>query len=201
MRIEFPFEAESYRNEITMIYSESHKAHKRQGRAGLIYTLGFFSLALISMVINFVDHSYLIFVFIALGLHYLVNYINFVQQLIEIKRAYFIAIDEIIRNEESANIMNVIEFKNEEFYYENAQIKCAIYWKVFSGYRLKDNVLFLNIPNQDLPSYVFSKSQFGDEKFDEIRKFIERKVSLNSKDQGASNASVKHSKNSDLLDN
>ncbi|MFT6500304.1 MAG: hypothetical protein ACJASQ_000411 [Crocinitomicaceae bacterium] len=178
MKFTTPFNADIIRIEQKLVFKEMYGPSKRKNNKVLIPAFGFLLLGLLTFL--FLPQSTIISAILlaAVGTHYLVNQYNYRVQVSKAKEEHQVNVEEMISFEEKRNIPTVIEFREDEFYYENSASSASIVWEWFDEYKVLDDII--SIKHKGQIAYMISKAQYSDEDFDEMLKFISKKISKNS---------------------
>lgn len=73
------------------------------------------------------------------------------------------------------NSVVIMEFTEEYFYFEDADLSVKINWKLFKGVRFINDTILLDIDRGAQTCFIISKSYVGDTEFVKIRDFVNKK--------------------------
>jgi hypothetical protein len=198
MKFTTPFNADIIRIEQKLAFKEMYGHSNRKNNKILIPAFGFLLLGLLTFL--FLPKSTIIsaIVLAAVGAHYLVNQYNYRVQVSKAKEDHQVNVEEMISFEEKYNVQSVIEFRENEFYYENSASSAAIVWEWFDEYKIIDDII--SIKHKGQVAYMISKAQYRDQDFDEMLKFIAKKISRNTTKNIKSSTQSNSESNSELID-
>lgn len=153
-----------------VVWKENLKVNKRRIIFGII------SVTVGSLIVFGEDNMG--FLFIGLGIHYLVNFYQFWAHYSKNKKRYFKEVQTEIEGFENNEQINVFEFTNDYLGYSDYKHEAKLKWFAFKGYRLIEDTLFIDLHAKNGISYIISKSEIHENQWDEILSIVKEKIKL-----------------------
>lgn len=116
------------------------------------------------------------YVLIALGTYGIFEFCKIRVAYKRSKRKYTEAINNVVEEQIKSGENSIWEFNEDYFGYKDYKFDLKIKWKGFSGFRVIEDNLFLDIMNNHLLSYILGKEEIGEEQFQSLITFIETKL-------------------------
>ncbi|WP_298136919.1 hypothetical protein [Flavobacterium sp.] len=120
------------------------------------------------------------FVFIAMGTYGIFEFCKIRVAYNNSKRKYFETINKLVEEQIKSGTNSTWEFNEDNFAYKDYKFDLKIKWEGFSGFRVIEDNLFLDVINNHLLSYILGKEEIGDEQFENLIVFIETKLKRTS---------------------
>ncbi|MDN3673533.1 hypothetical protein QWY99_10755 [Flavobacterium branchiarum] len=120
------------------------------------------------------------YVFIAMGAYGILEFYKIKVAYNRSKRKYLEAINKVVEEQIKSCENSIWEFNEDYFGYKDYKFDLKIKWEGFSGFRIIEENLFLDVINNHLLSYILSKEEIGEEKFENLEAFIETKLKRTS---------------------
>ncbi|MFT6246157.1 MAG: hypothetical protein ACJA0U_002528 [Salibacteraceae bacterium] len=174
------------RIESNVAFNEMYSAHIRKNNVTLIYAIGFLTLATLSILFSTESSMVSNSILTAFGIHYLLGHVRYRLYVNNFRKENKINVEEMIQFEIKHNKPTTIEFREDEFCYENSACKAVILWEWFDEYKVIENIIFIKRKGHN--SYIISKAEYTKKEFEEILKFISKKISRNSNKDIKSNS-------------
>ena len=92
------------------------------------------------------------------------------------KKLVFKEHKKTIKQNLAQSFIEVIELRDEEFYYENNTSKVALIWSVFKEFRVSEDIILLDLCSTQRAAYLIHKSQVGEQQFEEVIMFLKEKI-------------------------
>lgn len=119
------------------------------------------------------------FVFIALGLYFLINYINFLNRYKRNRKVYFDNVEKHIVEYLSHEQTLIWKFEEEHFCYSDFKYDLKISWTAFTTFKILDDRVLLELKDNIIGTFVLSKEEIGHQNFQKIIIFLESKIKKN----------------------
>lgn len=120
------------------------------------------------------------YVFMAMGTYGIFEFYKIRVAHHRSKRKYFEAINKVVEEQINSSKNSIWEFNEDYFGYKDYKFDLKIKWEGFSGFRVIEDNLFLDVINKDLLSYILGKEEIGEEQFENLIVFIETKLKRTS---------------------
>jgi hypothetical protein len=120
------------------------------------------------------------YVFIAIGSYGIFEFCKIKIAYNRSKRKYIEALNSIIEGQIKNGENSIWKFNKDYFGYKDYKFDLKIKWEGFSGFRVIEDNLFLDVINNQLLSYILGKEEIGEEQFQNLITFIETKLKRTS---------------------
>ncbi|KJD31053.1 hypothetical protein PK35_16830 [Tamlana nanhaiensis] len=172
MKFEIPFKEEIYKEQMTLNFNTAWKENLKKNKKRLIWAI---PMILIGGLIIY-GENYLGFVFIGIGIHYLINFYDYNSYYKKSKTKFFDLVEAEIVGQKNANELSVWEFDENYFGYKDYKYEAKINWEAFNNNRIIERNLFLDLNVGNNSSYVLGESEIGIENFQKITEFVKNKM-------------------------
>ena len=115
------------------------------------------------------------FLFIAIGVHYIINFYNYYSFYKKSKKTFFKLIETEKKGYLDANENSFWELTDDYFKYKDYKYETKIKWETFKSVRIIEKNLFIDINSYNL-SYVIGETELGNENFKRVTEFVKSKV-------------------------
>ncbi|MFD1014642.1 hypothetical protein [Winogradskyella rapida] len=172
MKFEIPFNSDIYLNQTELIIPFIYKPYLKDARESLIVGLTS-TLIGISIIIG---KSNLGFVFILMGIFYIIKAYPKFQLYNKLKSTYFEKIKEKVVEVESNYGNGIFEFKDDSIEYADKNITRDIKWTEFKGFKvMKSNLLMILEPDKG-DIMIIGENEVGSQNFQRIVEFVKHKL-------------------------
>ena len=172
MKFEIPFNESIYRKQVAVYFNHAWKEHLKKNKRNFFWGIPailFGGLAVYS------DGNYG-YAMIAIGLHYSIVGYNYYSYYKKSKKTYFDAINSEVTAQLAASENMVWEFDETNFNFKYYLYEIKMKWESFIGYRLIDNILFLDMGEGNNASYILSEDEIGNADFIKVVDFVKEKI-------------------------
>lgn len=114
--------------------------------------------------------------FLLYSLFLIFNYYNRYKHYKKSKKDFFRIVEFEISKHLENNDGTLWVFNENYFRYKDFQVDQKISWELFEGFKVINENLFLNLINSKGSGYIISKVELDEEKFNELIKFLEKKL-------------------------
>ncbi len=172
MTFELPFHEKIYSDQMNLAFNLAWKTNLKKNKRRLYWGIP----SLLFGVFQIFLENYLGFLFLGLGLHYLINYFEFYNFYRIRKRTYFNMVTSEIGKQKEVAINTVWEFNDEYFAVRDYIHDIKIKWSGFESFSIIENTLLLYLNYHTSPSYTISKTELEETDFEKIIAFLETKI-------------------------
>lgn len=172
MRFEIPFNEALSRKHAKLIFDLHWKELLKKNNKSIFYIV----LTILFGVLVVYGNNNIGFIFIALGIHFLMNWINFRSHYNKNKRIYFKAVDNHLNSYVLNNPICIWEFSEDSFLYSDFKFDLRMKWNVLKGFKIVDDAIFFEIKDSIAANFILEKEEVEDEHFEKIKNFIESKI-------------------------
>ncbi|MUU79904.1 hypothetical protein [Winogradskyella endarachnes] len=172
MKFELPFNEQTYNEQMTLNFNTAWNDNLKKNKKRLILAI---PMILLGGLIIY-GENYLGFLFIAIGIHYLINFYDYYSYYKKSKNNFF----ELVKTEKNGQLdageNSVWEFNDEYFRYKDYKYEAKIKWEAFKSTRVIDKNLFIDLNVGNKSSYVIGETELGTENFNKVTEFVKTKV-------------------------
>ncbi len=172
MKLEIPFDDKIYTKQTSLNFDLTWKNNLSQHRYRLL--LGIFMILVGIFMIN--GEKYFGYCLIGFGIHYLTNFIDNFLNYRKSKKKYNRLVKSEITGQINSKENSIWEFNEGDFYYKDFKFETKLKWFIFTGYRIIESNLFLDIDVGPILSYIISEDEIGKEKFEKVTEFVKKKI-------------------------
>ncbi|ULC58413.1 hypothetical protein MBM09_10815 [Flaviramulus sp. BrNp1-15] len=172
MKFEIPFEEQIYKEQMTLNFNTTWSKNLKKNNKRLIWAIPFILLG--GLIIY--GENYLGFLFIAIGIHYLINFYDYYSYHKKSKAKFFELIEMEIIGQKNANENCIWEFNEDHFRYKDYKYEAKIKWEAFKSNRIIDKNIFLDLNVGNNSSYVLGEIEIGTENFIKVTEFVKNKI-------------------------
>jgi hypothetical protein len=120
------------------------------------------------------------FLFIAIGIHYSINFYDYYAYFKKSKNTFFALVEKEKNNQIKAKEYSIWEFNDDHFRYKDYKYEAKIKWEAFKSTRVIDKNLFLDLDVGNNSSYIIGETEIGSENFNTLIEFVKIKIISNS---------------------
>lgn len=172
MKFELPFNAQIYTKQMTLNFHTAWNENLKNNRNRLFWAV---PMIIIGGLIIYGENN-LGFLFMAIGIHYSINFYDYYTFYKKRKKAFFELVEKEKNGQIAANENSVWEFNDDHFRYKDYKYEAKIKWKAFKSTRVIDKNLFLDLGLGNDSSYVIGEIEIGSENFNTLIEFVKRKI-------------------------
>ena len=172
MKFEIPFDEQIFRNQTTLKFKLAWKEGLKNNRRRLYYGIP----SLILGVLILYKGNDIAYLFLGIGIHYLINFYEYYTYYSRNKKRYFNTIKAEIEEQKEVDETSIWEFNEDYFRFKYYKYDTKVKWKSFKRYRLIEDTLFLDLSYVGDSSFIASKSEIEIEDWDRILQFVKEKV-------------------------
>jgi hypothetical protein len=172
MKFEIPFNESIYRKQVGVYFDHAWKDHLKKNKRNFYWGI---PAILLGGLVVFSDGNYG-YVMIAIGLHYVIVGSNFYSGYKNSKKTYFDAVNSEITAQLAVTENAIWEFDEASFNFKYYLYEIKMKWESFIGYRLIDNILFLDMEEGNNASYILSEDEIGSVDFTKVVDFVKEKI-------------------------
>lgn len=122
------------------------------------------------------NDDYVGFFFIGIGLHFLINFFNFQSQYAKTKESFTREVSAFLDQFEGAEQSCLWEFNQEHLGYSDAFMELKVKWTALTGFRLLEEVLFVDADPIGNNPLMLAKSEVSEEEWDSIMALVNEKL-------------------------
>lgn len=175
MKFNIPFDELIFRKQMNLNFNTVWNDNLKNNKKLLIWVSIMIPLGgLIIYAGNYVG-----FLLIATGLHHLVNFFNYISYYKKSKSNFFELVESEITNQKEANEICIWEFNEDHLRYKDYRCDTKIKWEAFSGVRIIDKNLFLDLNVGNNSCYIIGEDEVGIEHFQNLIDFVKNKIKKN----------------------
>lgn len=171
MKLEIPFNESIYSEQTTLNFNLAWDENLKKNKKRLYWAVP----SIIFGAFLTYQENYLGFLFLGIGIHYIINFYDYYSYYKTNKTKYLELVKSEIDGQKSANQDSIWEFKEDYFRYKYYKYDAKFKWNAFKGYRIIEKNLFLDLEVGNNSSYILGESEVGKEKFEEIIEFVKKK--------------------------
>lgn len=172
MKFELPFNEQIFKEQITLNFNTAWNKNMKINKKRLIWGV---PMILLGVLILYGGNN-LGFLFLAIGIHYLINFYNYYSFYKKSKKAFFELVEKEKNNQIEANENSIWEFTDDHFRYKDYRYEAKIKWKAFKSFRVIDKNLFLDLDVGNKSSYTIGETEIGAENFNTLIEFVKLKI-------------------------
>ena len=172
MKFEIPFDEQIFLSQSMLNFDVAWKKNNQANKRRLLWGI---PLLLIGIGMLYFDHK-LGYMWLAIGLHYLIKYIEYILVARKARDAYIDKLDEYATKEKKANQDTIWKFEEEHLFFHNHQMETKITWETFKGLRVIDKTLFLDLDMAAQQSFLLNDEEIGEEKFAQLITLLKTKI-------------------------
>ena len=120
------------------------------------------------------------YVLIAMGAYGIFEFFKIKVAYNRSKKKYTETINNVVKEQIKSGENSIWEFNEDYFGYKDYKFDLKIKWEGFSGFKVIEDNLFLDLINNHLLSYILGKEEIGEEQFQSLIGFIETKLKRTS---------------------
>ncbi|WP_299215725.1 hypothetical protein [uncultured Dokdonia sp.] len=172
MKFELLFIEQIYIEQMTLNFDTAWNESLKKNKKRLIW--GIPMIVLGGLIIY--GKNNLGFLFIVIGIHYLINFYDYYSFYKKNKNTFF-GLVEAEKNEQiEANENYFWEFNDDYLKYKDYKYEVKIKWKAFKSARVIDKNLFIDLNNGNNSSYIIGETEIGTENFHKLIVFVTNKI-------------------------
>lgn len=175
MTFNLPFKEDISRRQLNINFELVWKKTLKNYKRNLLISLG--GIIVGSLIVY--GKGNVGFVFIAIGFYGIFEFYKIRVTYSRSKRNYLEAINKVVEEQLKSGENSIWEFNEDYFGYKDYKFDLKIKWQGFSGFRVIEGNLFLDVVNHQLLSYILGKEEIGGEQFENLLQFIETKLKRN----------------------
>lgn len=172
MKFEIPFNETIFKEQMTLNFNTIWKENLKKSKKLLIWAI---PILLFGGFLTYQKDN-LGLLFIAVGIHYLINFFNYYFSYKKNKKSFF----ELVENEKNgqiiANGIVLWEFNDDYLKYKDYRFNTKIKWEAFKNVRIINKNLFLDLNIGERASYILGETEVGIENFNKITEFVKGKI-------------------------
>lgn len=170
MKFEIPFNESNYRSQNTLHFQTVWEKNLRLRNINFFMGLIFIFIGIFIMI----DKGNLEFLLVFMGL-FMLNYSYRVHKNYKSsKNKHLILIDTKVKESYNEKIISAWELDDNYFYYNDSNLNSKMKWKLFSGFRKIESILFLD---SDIGLvFMISENEIGSENFKALNNFLKNKL-------------------------
>lgn len=172
MKYEIAFDKKIYYDQTAINFNVAWNKNLKKNKRNL-----FFSILLI--VLGFLiiyGKNKLGYPSLFVGIYYLIDGIRYLLFYKKQRDRYFDLVNSEMIKHEKAQETTIWEFNEDYFSYKDYKYEAKIKWNAFKGYRIINKNLFLDLEIGNASSYIIGAIEIGNEEFDKLLNFVERKI-------------------------
>lgn len=175
MKYDIPFNEVNFKQQMKLNFDLVWNINFKKNKKNFFWSIGYIILGI--LIINW--KSNLGYIFIAIGLHFLIISYRYYSFYKKNKNRYFNSINLELEVQKNLNFTDVLEFNEDYFFFKNHKMEAKINWIAFKNFRIVNKNLFLYIDELNTISYILGQNEIGDNEFEKVIRFIETKVNKN----------------------
>ena len=172
MKFQLPFKEQIYIEQMNLNFETVWNFNLKKNKKRLIW--GIPTIIFGGLIIY--GKSNLGYLFIAIGIHYLINFYDYYSFYKKSKNTFL----EIVKTEKNeqikANENSLWEFNDDFFGYKDYKYETKIKWEAFKSFRIIEKNLFLDLNVGNNSSYIIGEIEVGTENFNKIIEFVKSKI-------------------------
>lgn len=172
MKFELPFNEQIFNEQMTLNFNTAWKDNLKKNKKRLIWAI---PMILLGGLIIYGENN-LGFLFIAIGMHYLINFYDYYSYYKKSKNTFFELVETEKKGQIDADENSIWEFNDDHFGYKDYKYETKIKWEAFNSTRVIDKNLFIDLNVGNNSSYVIGDSELGTENFNKVTEFVKAKV-------------------------
>lgn len=172
MKFELPFKEQIYNEQMTLNFNTVWNKNLKKNKKRLIWAI---PMILLGGLIIYGENN-LGFLFIAIGIHYLINFYDYYSFYKKSKNTFFELVETEKIGQIKANENSFWEFNDDHFRYKDYKYEAKIKWEAFKSNRIIDKNLFLDLNVGNNSSYILGEIEIGTENFNKITEFVKSKI-------------------------
>ncbi len=176
MKFNLQFKEEITRRQLNLNLNLHWKKTLQNHKRNLILSIGFILLG--SLVVY--GKGNVGYVFIIIGIYGLLEFYKIMVAYNRSKKKYTKAINKIVEEQIKSGENSIWEFNEDYLGYKDYKFDLKIKWNGFSGFRVIEDNLFLDLVDNNLSSYIIGKEEVGEDQFQNLLTFIETKLKRTS---------------------
>lgn len=172
MKLEIPFNDSIFKNQMSLNFKLTWKNNLRHHKVRL--SIGILMILFGILVIN--GGGSMGYVLIGFGISYITRFIDNLLNYRKSKKQYNRLVNAEIIGQVNSKENTVWEFNEDEFCYQDYKIVTKLKWVNFTGFRLIDSSLFLDINVGPTLSYIISEEEIDKNQFQIITDIVKKKI-------------------------
>ena len=168
MKFEMPFNEKIYKNETHLLFKIEWNYFLKTNKKRLL--IGISSLLFSFLILYNEKNSG--FIFLAIAIHYFINYYNSYHAYDNRKLMYEKKIEELILSNKKHGDNSVWIFEGDFFFNSFNGIETKYEWQKFDRFEIIENILITYFYKTDVVGFVLSEEELGKDRFNEIIKFL-----------------------------
>jgi len=172
MKFDIPFDEQIFKEQMDLNFNSVWNDNLKKNNKRLIWSI---PIILLGALIIY-GENYLGFLFIAIGLHYLINFINYNSYYRKSKHKFYELIKTEIIGQKNANKNCVWEFNENYLRYKDYRFEAKIKWNAFQSVRIIEKNLFIDLNVGYHLSYIVGEKEIGVDNFEKVTEFIKSKI-------------------------
>ncbi|TRZ42175.1 hypothetical protein [Robertkochia solimangrovi] len=172
MKFEIPFDEQIFKEQMNLNFNTAWNDNLKKNKKQLIWGI---PMILLGGLIVY-GENYLGFLFIAIGLQYLINFLNYNSHYKKTKQKLSELIESEVDGQKKANENCIWEFNEDHFRYKDYRFEGKIKWESFQKTRVVENNLFMDLNVGYHLSYILGEKEVGTEDFKKITEFVKNKI-------------------------
>lgn len=170
MRYELPFNESLYRKQCKLRFELIWKKLAERNKKGFYYGIPIILFGAFFIL----KKNELGYVFLVFGAYLLITSYRFNQHYKKAKGDYENDIDEEVVS--FIKTINIWEFNEEYLGYKDHKYETKIKWETFKDFKVIEDNIFLFLDAKNYHSYIISKKEVGEEAFDQLINFLNKKI-------------------------
>ena len=175
MKFELPFKEQLYNEQMILNFNTAWNKNLKNNKKRLFWAI---PMTLLGGLIIYGKNN-LGFLFIAIGIHNLINFYDYYVFYKKSKNTFFEVIEREKKEYIEASENSIWEFNDEYFRYKDYKFEIKIKWKTFKSIRVIDNNLFIDLDLENHSSYILGETEIGTENFHKLIDFVRNKIGEN----------------------
>lgn len=172
MKFELPFNAQIYTEQMTLNFHTAWNENLKNNRNRLFWAI---PMIIVGGLIFYGENN-LGFLFMAIGIHYSINFYDYYAYYKKNKKAFFELVEKEKINQLKANEYSIWEFNDDHFGYKDYKFEAKIKWEAFKSTKVIDKNLFIDLNVGNNSSFIIGETEIGSENFNTLLEFVKRKV-------------------------
>ena len=174
MEFELQFDENIFREQNQIWFNSVWSKNIKKNRNGFFYGIPFILLGILIVK----GGNELGFLFIGIGLFLIITAYRYYSHYKKRNKFYYDTIESEIEKYK-LNKNSVFEFIEEYFLYKDYRLEVKYKWSIFRGFKLTGENLFIFFDIEKVNPYIIGKIEVGNENFDKIIEFLNKKKPLN----------------------
>jgi len=172
MKFEIPFEEKIYTDQMNLYFNKTWETNLKKNKERLIVSI---PMILLGSLIVYLENN-IGFIFIAFGIHYLINFFSYYSYFKKSKKTFFDSVETEKNDQLIANENSIWEFHDDYFKYIDYKCEIKLKWNAFQNKRVIEKNLFLDIDTKNNISYILGEIEVGTQEFQKIIELVKNKI-------------------------